>query len=116
MMRYAGRYSRRGYGLGYGPGYGRGWHYHWPGAVRSPEGFKYLGPCRCGFGPHAYWQEEETGRVFRGYPGYEAVPHPGYDRAEKEPSPEELKSKLNWLKQKKEELEKRIREMEEKIE
>lgn len=113
MRGYSGRHFGRGYGQGYGAGYGRGWCHDLPGAVRPPEGFTYLGPCRCGSGPHAYWQDKKTGRIFHGSPHYGTWFGPGYGWPGREPSEEELKSELDWLKQQKEELEKRIQEMEE---
>jgi len=105
--------SASGYGYGHGPGYGCGWSQNWRGQVQPPEGFTYLGPCRCGTGPHACWQEKETGRLFRGFPGYRGWFRPGYVSPEREPSKEDLLSELNWLKQEKEELEARIKELEE---
>ncbi|HAR35899.1 MAG TPA: hypothetical protein DCR87_03135 [Acidobacteria bacterium] len=113
MRGYYGRHYGYGYGQGFGPGYGRGWHQNWRGQVQPPEGFTYLGPCRCGFGPNAYWQERETGHIFRGFPGYRGWFRPGYAGPEQEPADEDLRSELNWLKQEKEELETRIKELEE---
>ena len=42
-------------GYGYGRGSRGAW---WGGAAVSPAaGYTYLGPCRCGTGPHAYYQD-----------------------------------------------------------
>ena len=46
-------------------GYGRGTHRgrFWPHTpVSVPEGYTYIGPCRCGFGPDAFYQDR-NGRV-----------------------------------------------------
>lgn len=107
MRRYYGRH------FGHGPGYGYGAYYDPAGQVQSPEGYIYLGPCRCGFGPHAYWKDRQTGRVFRGSPGYAGWFRPGYGWPVQEPSVEDLSSEINWLKQEKEELGARIKELEE---
>jgi len=91
-----------GYGhcrLGRGYWRQRGW---WP----SVEGYTYLGPCRCGFGPHAFWQEKTSGRIFRGLPPWQA------DLGSKTETYEELRAELNRLKREKEELEKIIRDLE----
>ncbi|MGB9907779.1 MAG: hypothetical protein ACPLRR_10395 [Candidatus Saccharicenans sp.] len=117
MRGYYGRNYGRGFGPGagpgYGPGYGRGWCHDWPDELKTPEGYSYLGPCRCGFGPHAFWQEKETGRIFRGFPGYGGWFRPGYPWPGRKPSEEDLKSELDWLKQAREDLEARIKDLEE---
>jgi hypothetical protein len=118
---YYGRNYGQDYGQSYGPGYGRGWCHDWSGCFQEPEGYTYLGPCRCSHGPNAYWQEKQTGRIFRGYPGsgYGFCHEPGYGRGYgwkwREPSREDLTSEMNWLKQEKEELEKRIQDLEEEL-
>jgi len=109
------KYIIRHFGRGYGHGFDRGWHFCWPTAFRSPEGFKYLGPCRCGFGPHAYWQDERTGRIYCGFPGYGTAVSPGYSWSAESLTSEEIKSEIEWLKQEKEALEKRIRDLEERL-
>lgn len=49
----------RGRGVGaYGAAYPR---QTWPAAT-TPTGYRYVGSCRCGFGPNAYYQDA-TGRV-----------------------------------------------------
>lgn len=30
-----------------------------PTTSQAPEGWTYVGPCRCGWGPHAYWRTPE---------------------------------------------------------
>ena len=49
-----GGYGRAGRGLGYGPGVGR--------VAQAPAGYTYMGACRCGHGPRAYYQDA-SGRV-----------------------------------------------------
>lgn len=116
-MRGFGHYCGSGYGLGHFRGYGRGSggydptrRYGWffePAGVKVPEDYEYLGPCRCGFGPDAYYRDRKTGRIFRGFP------YPFWKRPE--PSEEGLKDELEYLRREKEELEKRISEIEEKL-
>ncbi|MGQ9800741.1 MAG: hypothetical protein ACUVRL_03640 [Candidatus Saccharicenans sp.] len=101
----------RGYrGFGYGAGYGRGFHHNWrwpgPASAQVPEGYKYIGPCRCGWGPHAFYQDA-SGRIVQARDVYRrsGVPGPA-------PTQDELKEELEALKAEKEELERRIAELE----
>lgn len=114
-----------GFGHYYGPGSGFGHHYgyargfggsnptrgygwcHEPADVEVPEDYEYLGPCRCGFGPHAFYRDKKAGRISRGFP-YHFWQKP-------ETSEENLKDELEYLRRKKEELEERISEIEEKL-
>lgn len=43
---------------------GRGWHggRWWQLPVGAPSGYTYIGPCRCGTGPHAFYQDR-SGRI-----------------------------------------------------
>ncbi len=107
---------RYGYAYGHGGGHGRGrrgpagrWG-RFP--VDGPKGYRYVGPCRCGFGPHAYYQDEQ-GRI---YPaghiygwGWGTPPPPVSEK-------EDIQRELDRLRHEKEELELRIRELEEKLE
>ncbi len=97
----------RGYGrhFGYGHGWGYGW-YNRPSSWES-EDYEYLGPCRCGFGPDAFWRNKKTGRIVRGFP-------PPVWR-EPEGSAEDLRKELEFLLQEKEKLEKRLAQIEEKF-
>ena len=47
-----------GWGFGYGRGGGRG-RFGWFGGGAGVEGYTYVGPCRCGWGPHAYYTDEK---------------------------------------------------------
>lgn len=96
--------------------WGFGWRHGWRGgAGKRPwrwftrGDYEYIGPCRCGFGPHAFWMERSTGRAFRGFPGPSGGPWPV------RPTVEDLRSELKWLKEEKEELERRISELEAQI-
>jgi len=84
--------------------------------------FRYVGPCRCGFGPHAYY-EDVKGRIYHvseicpyysmGYgkggfkPEYAGYPY--YLRYRKD------ERELEILKEEKEWIERRIKELEKKI-
>lgn len=87
-------------------GYSRGWFGRgrawsaWPVRGRTPAGLRYLGPCRCGWGPHAFYQDA-SGKVFH-----------ARDLYRWNPTPDELKEELAGLKAEKDDLEKRITELE----
>lgn len=116
-MRGFGHYYGSGYGFGHFRGFGRGFgryeptrRYGWchePADVEVPEDYEYLGPCCCGFGLDAYYRDKKTGRIFRGFP-YHFWKRP-------ETSEESLKDELEYLRREKEDLEKRISEIEEKL-
>jgi len=89
---------------------GRGWfRWYWnrPG-VSSPSGYTYIGPCRCGMGPHAYYQDP-SGRIVHAWHLYRGGIPPF------SLTPEELKTELATLKNEKELLEKRIEELEKQL-
>ncbi len=81
-------------------GCGRGWFWQ-----RVPAGYTYVGPCRCGTGPHAFYQDP-SGRI---------VPAWHFWRFGFSPTKEDLKTELETLKAEKAELEKHIKEIEEQI-
>ena len=84
----------RAYGRG---GYGRG--FGMAGMpVQTPTGYAYLGPCRCGRGPDAYYRTPDGRIVHASQMFQESVQTPEQLRAEKEM------------------LERRLKEIEEKIE
>jgi hypothetical protein len=66
-MRGAGRGLGRGGGMGAGRGMGAGGGWGGGGMgrgqgalpVQSPSGYSYVGGCRCGFGPNAYYQDTQ---------------------------------------------------------
>lgn len=93
-----------GYGRGWF-GYGRGW-WHWPVSGSASAGYRYIGPCRCGWGPHAFYQDA-SGRIVHARDLY----HWG-GAAGSAPTRDELKDELEALKAEKEELERRIAELE----
>jgi hypothetical protein len=51
-------------GWGIGRGYWRRSYWWGPGVIATGQlkGYYYIGPCRCGFGPHAYYQTPD-GRI-----------------------------------------------------
>jgi len=67
-----GRQGGGGYGRGFGRGggysHGRGGGYGYGRGVAAatapsvPSGYAYIGPCRCGYGPNAYYRDP-TGKV-----------------------------------------------------
>ncbi len=98
-----------GYGRGW-YGYGRGW---WGGTpnVSAPAGYRYIGPCRCGRGPHALYQDT-GGRVVHASELYRW----GWQTTASSSDQEGLRAELETLKEEKSELEKRIAELERFIE
>jgi hypothetical protein len=88
-------------------GYGRGWHRgrFWRyAAVSAPEGCTYVGPCRCGFGPDAFYQDK-SGRIVHASQIYRRGIPSTLTR-------EDFEAEVNQLKAEKAELEKRIMELE----
>jgi hypothetical protein len=50
-------------------GRGRGfWRYHYTPSTVGGR-YRYIGPCRCGTGPHAYY-EDESGRIVHAWDLY----------------------------------------------
>ena len=68
-----------------------------------PEGYAYIGPCRCGCGPHAYYRDR-SGRVFHASQLYRVAPVI--------PIREDLTEELELLKEEKSLLEKKISDLE----
>jgi hypothetical protein len=91
----------------YGDGRGRGSGWWERPVIDAPTGYRYVGPCRCGLGPNAYYQDER-GRLYRARHlhrfGVPAVRETAVTQAE-----------LDDLRQEKADLEKRIREIEERL-
>ena len=89
-------------------GRGRGW---WPRGYRTgaPSGYSYIGPCLCGFGPHAYYQDpmSRVANASQVY-GFGPVPPPSATK-------EDLEYELKILKDEKVELEKRLGEIEKEL-
>jgi len=88
-----GRYGNRGFGRSY---------------TGAPSGFHYAGPCRCGGGPHAYYQDA-SGRIAHA----SEVFYGGYTPAA--PAKEDLEYELQALKDEKAVLEKRLKEVEDRL-
>jgi len=80
-----------------------GWFY-W---ISPLKGYQYIGPCRCGFGPHAYYLTP-SGRIVHAWQLYHWKRSPEW-------TAEELKVELEMLKKEKAELEQRIQELEKQI-
>ncbi|HUU50683.1 MAG TPA: hypothetical protein VMW81_06975 [Nitrospinota bacterium] len=89
-------------------GRGRGW---WPGwySKATPSGYSYIGPCLCGFGPHAYYQDP-AGRMAHASQVYSFGPVPPSSATK-----EDLEYELKILKDEKAELEKRLNEIEKEL-
>lgn len=88
----------------------RGWHRRgwWQmSPVKIPEGYSYIGPCRCGTGPNAFYQDA-SGRIVHAWQLYRFGVPP-------EPAKEDIKADLEVLKAEKEELERRIDELEKQL-
>lgn len=88
---------------------GRGWfRWNWVGPGGNlPSGYTYIGPCRCGMGPHAYYKDP-SGRIVHAWHFY---PGAGLPFA----TGEDVKTALDLLKQEKSVLEKRIEELEKQL-
>jgi len=83
-----------------------GWRGSWRGAWTGgvPAGYRYIGPCRCGGGPHAFYVDP-AGRIVHASALWRA-PFTG-------PVLKDLEAELETLREEKAYLEKRIEELEE---
>jgi len=82
-------------------GYGRGW---FKPRMAHSSGYSYIGPCRCGTGPNAFYQGP-NGRIVPARQVYRS----GFPTIL---TKEDLKAELEVLKKEKTELENRIEEIE----
>lgn len=89
-------------------GWGRGF---WPRGRRFAisSGYSYMGPCRCGMGPHAYFQDP-AGRVVHAW-----HPRNWLWASPEKLTAEELQDEIKCLKEEKTELEKHLKELEEEL-
>ncbi len=87
-------------------GYGRRWR-RWSRLATAPRGYNYVGPCRCGTGPHAFY-EDAQGRVVTARQLFRRSDYAGITK-------DDLKTELEALKQEKAELEKEIQDLEKDI-
>ncbi|HEX7391630.1 MAG TPA: hypothetical protein VF374_01590 [Thermoplasmata archaeon] len=97
----------RGYWRAYGGGMGRGYRYRSPD-IRPGEGvsgFEYVGPCRCGWGPNAYYRADD-GRIVHASSISPVTPEPVVGGA---------RSEIENLRTENERLEARVRELEERL-
>jgi len=91
--------------FGYG---GRRWRHWWSWTRPTvPSGYTYVGPCRCGWGPHAFYQDP-SGRIVHAWQvcGWQTPPTP---------TEEDIRAEVERLKETKSQLEKRIEELERKL-
>lgn len=78
--------------------------WHNPISFGAPQGYTYLGPCRCGLGPDAFFQDK-NGRVVHASQVHNLnVSHVS--------TAENLKREIDRMKEEKAGLEKRIRNLE----
>lgn len=107
----------RGYVVGRG---GYWWHHNrrfwWPTATAEPvaeadlkRGLVYVGPCRCGYGPHAYYRTAD-GRIVHASTLPFAEKLPIVPEKEEELGEDELKAELESLRTRVLELEKKLAE------
>jgi len=100
--------------FGFGRGFrGRGFFgfRHFAGARTIPncnEKYEYVGACRCGLGPHAYYRDRRTGAVVPATAVY------GYDAPETTPETE-LSDRLRYLEEEKKYLEEEIAKLKESL-
>jgi len=88
-------------------GYGRRGPGCWWPRIVPPSGYTYIGHCRCGTGPHAFYQDE-SGRIVHAWQLWHRVPPSTCSK-------EALWSELEALKDEKVRLEKRIEELEKQV-
>ena len=88
--------------------HGRGLHRgrFWPYTpVSALEGHTYIGPCRCGFGPDAFYRDKSSRIVHASQLLHRGVPQMV--------STEDPEAEISQLRVEKAELERRIKELEE---
>ena len=98
-----------GYGRGFGRGFGRGWGRGWwgPYGYSTPAGYTYVGPCRCGFGPHAFYVDP-SGRLVHASQAWGGwIPPSAWSEVE------DLKAEKAELEARLRDIEARLKEMEE---
>ncbi len=61
------------FGWGRSFGRGRGFWRYFPVATVGGR-YRYVGPCRCGFGPHAFYVDERTGALVHAWDIYRGAP------------------------------------------
>jgi len=76
----------------------------WTGAT-APAGYRYVGSCRCGFGPNAYYQDA-AGRI---------VPASGLFSGGTWTPPAQVPSEIEQLRAERADLERRLRDLEERL-
>jgi len=95
------------FGFGRGRG-GRGGGYWWGARpATAPAGYTYVGPCRCGLGPHAYYQDA-SGRIVPASAAFRGATWAP-------PAPTPTATELEQLRAEKAELERRLNELERKL-
>lgn len=71
----------------------------------TPQGYRYVGPCRCGFGPNAFYQDTQ-GRIVHASQVFWNPPPPPYDE---ESGEETIEEKIERLREQIEELAEEIK-------
>lgn len=97
----------RGNGWGSGMAGGAGWRGFGPGAspaVQPPAGYRYVGSCRCGFGPNAHYQDS-AGRIVSASTAFSG---PGVAQPQ-------ASGEIEKLKAEKADIERRLRDLEEQL-
>jgi hypothetical protein len=100
-------------------GWGRGWFGRGRGFWRyfpvSTVGgrYRYVGPCRCGLGPHAFYVDEKTGALVHAWDLYRGhVPYVGTDeRRYLEETIRELEEEKKMLEEELARIKKRLDEL-----
>ncbi|ADP76822.1 conserved hypothetical protein [Methanothermus fervidus DSM 2088] len=72
------------------------------------RGLRYIGPCRCGFGPHAFY-EDVRGRIYHVSELYPRYYPEFYKEEDIKRELEALREEKRWIEEKIKELEKRIK-------
>ncbi len=71
----------------------------------TPRGYRYVGPCRCGFGPNAFYQDSQ-GRIVHASQVFSSPPATPLEWSEEET----IEEKIERLREQVEELAEKIRE------
>ncbi|WP_292461106.1 hypothetical protein [Methanothermococcus sp.] len=98
--------------FGFGRGFrGRGFFgfRYFARAPLSNERYEYVGTCRCGLGPHAYYRDRRTGSIIPAAAMY------GYDAPTAVVPETELSDRLRYLEEEKRYLEEEIAKLKESL-
>ncbi|XRP97607.1 hypothetical protein ACO3UB_03555 [Methanocaldococcus sp. 16A] len=92
--------------FGWGRGFGRRFWRYFPVSTVGGR-YRYVGPCRCGLGPHAFYVDDKTGALVHAWDLYRGSD----ERAYLEETIRELEEEKRLLEEELERIKKRLDEL-----